>query len=1635
MFSFFKRSKSQKGKQKHDKPLQLVPAEEPEVAPVAVCSEEPSQPPPPPPPPCAKVASDAYASAAARQTGRNAPDGTTLGSRAGDEEKRAKNSSPPGGPVGQADGGGLLAPLGERCERSPEQLLPSKCRPTAVPKGATDDGDERNHRAIDVSSSDLTRQHGSVAPEYECGSGREASANGGPIDDSAGCAREPRPPHASHSSSSYAPQSESAMAKGKNRRRYQQQQNQQNQQQQNQQHVKPQQQQQQQQQQQNVLKLSLPKADSSGGQDGSTQGRTHLSNLAKAMSGTVPIKVIEEFVEMQQGKGTAEAEPNLPPGDVTKAEQDGSTTPRTIERALAKTHTSGDASGVALVSPNACAPLALAVTHTTTTSLSGGDSSTDGQLLNIKHISPTTPALGHHAHQGGNAVQSAHDTTTPAADRALNPAEATILPPVGSSAPGANLTVSEANATGSEAANSSARAAEQRAPTSIQEMGQQPSRAGSEQRATAPSQRTTKSTTPPLPPPRSQRPAGAALPAHELEAAARHTVVIVQDAAAGDDTSDDRDVFYEAKETLSPTSGTDAADDDRHRVAGSEHGAEPEPIRASLVLKLAEVPDHQRQPSPQKKQVSFKLTQNGSDDVEVSSTSVDSSDVDSDSEVGQATGQDGTLQSHTAFSERANNGVFSREDAGKNYIEFQYDHSASSPAEGVEKCDEEKCAKADAVEQRNKSELIEDSVASLPDVVQPSNIEPPASFGTVEKINSDMKDLVNQEQRYSAKLEEAEKRVKEANVKVYELQQKLDAVERDALLKEYNVERLQAELVAALKECEGIRARLTTQQSEMETIRLKASDREDELNLKYQNLEIEHLELTEKLAEVRQLAHELNSQLIDAKSEVDRLKEERQKLLDERTEEQKIMREALEESVRERAQVEAKWKQSFEQLRDVNNAREEDLMKDCEFTIRSMQKTCKEKMETVEKERKQALEQVSRLEELARKRTDEVRHLKSYEAEVEQLRGLTYDQKESLLGMTRQVESLKAELETAYNKLEEEMVKVQQIKNRCEYQLCEKEREALNRIEIARGEIAMQWEDRLLHEMNRLKVELEQTHMEERTSAIEKLRREALAETEAMSRRFNEREMQLKNEIESLKAKLEQQKKLMANAQTDADQKLLQSRMYVERAEREHERKLAKEMSEKDEIIETLKQQFEKEKLELEQHFSERIQQVQEEFAREISDTTELMKTAHKKELETQWKALVAEKEEALHLMDSRNRHRLEDAENKISFEEMRLRYERRESRMEDLQQIEELKTVIESQERDLRQLTERLRELQLQQQQQQDQHPPQTPRRSKPNRGRQQKQQQSNQQQQLGNRQQQQGNKQQQQQQKKGRQQAPAEPEQCEEAPYEEEDHQQVDVIEYVESLGDAPQVVLIPPAQFIPPMVHRTPCDVIYEENEEEEEAAQMAEEEEDQQQQQQQETEEVEPEVEQSNENNEEQVIEVEEPEEPVTVVDVPESAIQTEDRVIHSTTPTIIEDVDDAPLPNSIMPLSTEERSSSEPPKSINVVRIENVTESTNQRPRASSAPRIIITDDTEKSAGESTDLETTTVVEIVEQPSPEPVEQPPVFAKPYPAVPTELSPPPTECVGDSAQTAASAPEQIVVPHLPEGVATPDGQPVD
>ncbi|XP_055594060.1 uncharacterized protein LOC129745170 isoform X2 [Uranotaenia lowii] len=1063
--------------------------------------------------------------------------------------------------------------------------------------------------------------------------------------------------------------------------------------------------------------------------------------------------------------------------------------------------------------------------------------------------------------------------------------------------------------------------------TSIGEMGQQPSKPNinqtSSRRSVTPNRNPQTTTNQPI-------------------------IVQVKQDAPRDDISDDRDIFYEATESLLSTSSspvTSPLDGPDKAVAFEEPILHPKkeesPLKAALIN-----PQHQSEPrtSPKKRVVFSEqliIEGNPPQDLDLcnhlcdsgASSGLSSTSASTESlpnalileaeNYEQVVAKNNDEQMHAEFSPTKNtldslvnniqNSVnvllsvsnqdqqhaFTSDKSGvrvpssmiittnpspNKLIEFQYDHSSepsdlsdkdkpSHKLEENEKNDADPPTQpsiaidnGDVIDHRRKDSsplivensssaklIVEDSI-SLPDVVQPTPIEKSAKqpFTTVDAINSEMKELVNQETRYSVKLEDAEKRASEAQTKVYELQIRLDQVERDVSVKECNIERLKAELEAACKECEGIRNRLRSQESELTALRLKSSDREDELNLKYQNLEVEMLELNEKLKEVRELARDLNAQLSEAKRGAEKLQQERDSLLDQRAESEKLFKEALELALAERAQMEAKWKNEFEQLRTVNSDRQEQFMEDCEWKIRTMQKSCKEKIEAAERERKVAMDKMARLEQDSRKQAEEVKHLRSYEAEVSQLRGLTYDQKEALTSMTRQVDQLRAELETANNKLEAEIVKVQQIKNRCEYQLCEKEREALSRIEIARGEIAMQWEDRLLHEMNRLKMELEQMYLEERITAIDKIKKEALQETEALMHKFNMRERQLKEEIESLKGVVEKQRKLMAETQSEADVKVLQWKMYADKADRDHEMILARETNRREELVESLKDQHEKEKTDMEQHFSLRLQQIQEEFARELSDATELLKASHKKELEQQWKQLVSEKEEALQLMESRHRVRLEEAENKTNFEEMRMRYERRDPRPEDLQQIDELKSVIESQDRDLRLLTERLREMQLlereqqqaqrtnqnqQKQQQQQQQQPKPPRRSR-NRGRNRNANQTDN--------------------------ATIEEPQIQEEPEQEQYQQQTQPI--VQSV----------------PIV----CDVIYEENE-----ADLIKEEQDEARSEEQRTE----------DEPDSRTVVAEGVSAPVTeahnktevIVDVPDSAIQTETTIIQSTEPVFVE----------------------------------------------------------------------------------------------------------------------------------------------
>jgi hypothetical protein len=182
-------------------------------------------------------------------------------------------------------------------------------------------------------------------------------------------------------------------------------------------------------------------------------------------------------------------------------------------------------------------------------------------------------------------------------------------------------------------------------------------------------------------------------------------------------------------------------------------------------------------------------------------------------------------------------------------------------------------------------------------------------------------------------------------------------------------------LESARKEDQAVRDRLKTHEAEIGNLKTKLDSTQDELQLKYQNLQIEFDESMLKHKQLQEYTSSLNMQLLEANKLVESLKLEKEKLVDERAEEQKIVKEALELALKERAQLEAKWKHDFENLRTLNSDREEHLMEDCEWKLRSMQKICKEKLELAEREKKSAQEKLVHLEQETKERIEEVRIL------------------------------------------------------------------------------------------------------------------------------------------------------------------------------------------------------------------------------------------------------------------------------------------------------------------------------------------------------------------------------------------------------------------------------------------------------------------------------------------------------------------------------------------------------------------------------------------------------------------------------------------------------------------------------------
>lgn len=69
------------------------------------------------------------------------------------------------------------------------------------------------------------------------------------------------------------------------------------------------------------------------------------------------------------------------------------------------------------------------------------------------------------------------------------------------------------------------------------------------------------------------------------------------------------------------------------------------------------------------------------------------------------------------------------------------------------------------------------------------------------------------------------------------------------------------------------------------------------------------------------------------------------------------------------------------------------------------------------------------------------------------------------------------------------------------------------KIDNARYEVAVMWEDRLMEEMGRLKIELESCYAEDRAEALQIAHNEKIEEIASLTNTFNQKEKELRDEV------------------------------------------------------------------------------------------------------------------------------------------------------------------------------------------------------------------------------------------------------------------------------------------------------------------------------------------------------------------------------------------------------------------------------------------------------------------------------------------------------------------------------------------
>ncbi|XP_042240297.1 golgin subfamily A member 6-like protein 22 [Homarus americanus] len=452
-----------------------------------------------------------------------------------------------------------------------------------------------------------------------------------------------------------------------------------------------------------------------------------------------------------------------------------------------------------------------------------------------------------------------------------------------------------------------------------------------------------------------------------------------------------------------------------------------------------------------------------------------------------------------------------------------------------------------------------------------------------ENCNANQKELAAQEERYQKQVDQltislAEKQQEVANLTQTietlkgaketlsdseELQEKLSLLQQDVRDRSAQMDCLRVELQYSKNEVELTKSKLKKLEEDLDTARQK--------NLALQN-QITATANCDKTEELETKIKSLEETLKATQEERDKLTKTIEEIETERDEEIKIIQDALDEAAQEREELIATFEKEFQNMNTMNSTREQQLMEDFEWKLREMEKDHKKKVEErerkaeerinamrnlVESELADSLIKVAEDRRIADEQLAEVGHLKSYEAEAIQLRGVTHELQKALRASAREMEHLKMREKI----LEEEIRGLkkappnrqvgQNTLHRAKRQAEEAEAEFRQKQEKMKNELNAEWEDKLRSECSRLKAELDDLHAEEKHLAVESMKVQKEQEIRALKQSWELRQEEMTKEISTLKDSLTDKDayyhKELENMRTNADRDVWELRRKLQR--------------------------------------------------------------------------------------------------------------------------------------------------------------------------------------------------------------------------------------------------------------------------------------------------------------------------------------------------------------------------------------------------------------------------------------------------------------------------------------------------------